>query len=132
MTDLNHRHALPPGHELQDYRLLEVLGSGGFGITYLAQDVLLDRRVAIKEYLPNELAVREGTQVHPKSTDDRDDYRWGLARFLDEARTLARFEHRNVVRFQRYFEDNGTRLSGHGLRGRGLAGAVAGRARHVV
>ena len=108
MTDLNHRHALPPGHELQDYRLLQVLGSGGFGITYLAQDVLLDRRVAIKEYLPNELAVREGTQVHPKSTDDRDDYRWGLARFLDEARTLARFKHRNVVRLQRYFEDNGT------------------------
>ena len=52
----------------------------------------------MKEYLPNEIAVRDGTEVHPKSAGDREGFEWGLGRFLDEARTLARFEHPNVVR----------------------------------
>ena len=108
MTDVDHKQALPSGFDLEAFRLLEVLGVGGFGVTYLAHDPKLDRRVAIKEYLPNEFAVREGTTVLPKSRSDREDFAWGLARFLDEARTLARFRHPNLVRVVEYFEANRT------------------------
>ena len=67
-------------------------GSGGFGITYLGYDHHLDKAVAIKEYLPNDLAVRtDYNSVLPKSTQDQADYEWGLERFLSEAQTLARF-----------------------------------------
>ena len=108
MTDSDHKLALQLGEQLDEYRLVRVLGAGGFGVTYLAEHIQAGNRVAIKEYLPNELAVREGATVHPKSSADREGFAWGLARFLDEARTLARFEHRNVVRVQRYFEANNT------------------------
>ena len=101
--------ALPDGHQLKEYRIEDVIGSGGFGITYKALDTQLDKTVAIKEYLPNEFAVRtDATTVQPKSTADQDDYQWGLTRFLDEARTLARFEHPNLNHVHRYFEDNNT------------------------
>ena len=108
MEERTHKHALPVGYRLRDYRIVDVLGVGGFGITYLANDDTLERRVAIKEYLPNEFAVRDGTTVHPKSTNDREDFEWGLQRFLDEARTLARFRHPNLVRVVAYFEANRT------------------------
>ncbi len=107
MTD--HLQALPAGHRLNEYRIERVIGSGGFGITYLAWDIQLNKAVAIKEYLPSDFAVRsDATSVRPKSTDDQDDYQWGLARFLDEARTLARFEHPHLNHVHRYFEDNNT------------------------
>lgn len=102
------KHALPRGYQLAAYRLIDVLGMGGFGVTYLAEHATLGLKVAIKEYLPNELAVREGPTVHPKSEADEDDFRWGLSRFLDEAQTLAKFAHRNVVRVRDYFESNST------------------------
>ena len=108
MTNPEHKQALPAGYDLNGYGLLEVLGVGGFGVTYLAHDATLDRRVAIKEYLPNEFALREGTTVLPKSRGDREDFEWGLARFLGEARTLARFRHPNLVRVVEYFEANRT------------------------
>ncbi len=108
MTEARHKQALPPGYRLNGYRLAGVLGVGGFGVTYLAEHAVLGHRVAIKEYLPNEFAMREGVTVHPKSEADRVDFDWGLKRFLDEARMLARFEHRNLVRVRDYFESNGT------------------------
>ena len=108
MNDRQHKHTLPAGYELNGYRLVSVLGVGGFGVTYLARHVRLGQRVAIKEYLPNEFAVREGTAVHPKSIGDRESFDWGLDRFLEEARTLALFEHRNLVRVRDYFEANAT------------------------
>ena len=107
MTD--HLHALPVGCQLNEYRIEGVIGSGGFGITYKALDTQLDKTVAIKEYLPSDFAVRtDATTVQPKSTADQDDYQWGLARFLDEARTLARFEHPHLNHVRRFFEDNNT------------------------
>ena len=108
MEERTHKQALPAGYRLQNFRVLRVLGVGGFGVTYLAEHITLGQQAAIKEYLPNEFAVREGATVHPKSEADRADFEWGLQRFLDEAQTLARFEHRNVVRVRDYFEANRT------------------------
>ncbi len=108
MGDRTYKQALSAGARLQNYRVVRVLGVGGFGITYLAEHVTLDQQVAIKEYLPNDVAVREGATVYPKSEAEREDFEWGLQRFLDEARTLSRFAHRNVVRVRDYFEANRT------------------------
>jgi serine/threonine protein kinase len=93
---------------LEEFRLLKVLGVGGFGITYLAVDTTLEQEVAIKEYLPNAFAVREGTLVHPKTSEERGDYTWGLERFEQEAKTLARFRHRHLVQVRRFFRGNNT------------------------
>lgn len=110
MTD--HLHALPSGHRIEEYELVRVLGSSGFGITYLGFDHHLDKAVAIKEYLPNDLAVRaDNHSILPKSTQDKADYEWGLARFLNEAQTLARFDHRHIIRIHRFFRAHDTGYS---------------------
>jgi formylglycine-generating enzyme required for sulfatase activity len=104
-----HGNALPEGFRLHWYRIGGVLGQGGFGITYLATDTNLDKAVAIKEYVPIELAVREsGVSVHPFTEDRKQSYLWGLQRFLSEARTLAKFVHPNIVRVFAVFEVNNT------------------------
>ena len=106
---IDHVNALPPGTRFEEYRLDAVLGSGGFGITYRAYDANLDKFVAIKEYLPTEFATRaERYTVVPQSSTDAQDYHWGLNRFLDEARTLARFDHPHLNKVYRFFESNGT------------------------
>ena len=106
---IDHVHALPPGTRFEEYRLDAVLGAGGFGITYRAYDANLDKFVAIKEYLPVEFATRtEASTVVPHSNADAQDYHWGLTRFLDEARTLARFDHTHLNKVHRFFESNGT------------------------
>ena len=102
------RHTLPPGHQLGRYRLIKVLGVGGFGVTYLGEHLSLGHMVAVKEYLPNEFAVREGVIVHPKSDASKGDYEWGLARFVEEARTLTKFRHPNLVRVSDHFKANNT------------------------
>ena len=106
---LNYRNALPLDSMLLEYRLESVLGAGGFGMTYLAYDTVLEKKVAIKEYLPVELAVRalDGAIV-PINTGSDYNYKWGLERFLQEARLLAKFSHPNIVAVSRYFEANGT------------------------
>ena len=102
-------NAFPANYRLQEFELLSVLGAGGFGITYMGMDHLLNKKVAIKEYLPNDFAVRRDHEsVLPKSTADKDNFAWGLDRFLDEARVLAHFDHPNIIRVHRYFESNGT------------------------
>lgn len=104
-----HRNSLALETVLHEYRIEQILGAGGFGITYLARDTHLDKAVAIKEYLPSEMAMRAGGgTVQPLNTDRESDYKWGLDRFLQEARTLAKFSHPNIVRVLRYFEANGT------------------------
>ncbi|MGE0371852.1 MAG: serine/threonine protein kinase [Gammaproteobacteria bacterium] len=106
---MDHLNALPRGYRLQEYEIVRVLGVGGFGMTYLGFDHHLDVGVAIKEYLPNDLAVRRaGRTVVPKSTGDKADFEWGLERFIDEARTLARFSHPNLIQIRRFFQAHGT------------------------
>ena len=102
-------NALPRGHRLQEYELVRVLGMGGFGMTYLGFDHHLNKAVAIKEYLPSDIATRttDGS-VAPQASEFRGDFQWGLERFLDEARTLARFDHRHIVKVYRFFEAHGT------------------------
>ena len=102
-------NALPQGHRLQEYELVRVLGFGGFGMTYLGFDHNLDKAVAIKEYLPSDIATRTGdNSVAPQASQFRDDFEWGLDRFLDEARTLARFDHRHIIKVHRFFQAHGT------------------------
>jgi serine/threonine protein kinase len=104
-----YRNALALQSMLLEYRLEAVLGAGGFGMTYLGWDTHLEKHVAIKEYLPTDLAVRalDGSVV-PVTSEVQRDYKWGLERFILEARTLAKFSHPHIVRVNRYFEANGT------------------------
>lgn len=100
---------LPVGHTLLWYTLEQVLGHGGFGTTYLAVDTNLNRKVAIKEYLPSIFAFRDSDYiVQPLTADHKENYDWGLNSFLNEARTLAQFKHRNVVQVQTVFEEYNT------------------------
>jgi serine/threonine protein kinase/class 3 adenylate cyclase len=102
-------NALPIGSSLMEYRLDTVLGVGGFGITYLAHDTLLQKDVAIKEYFPGASVSRGKDQsVTLTGPDMAEEYAQGLERFLKEARTLAGFAHPNIVRVNRYFKANGT------------------------
>ena len=102
-------NALPNGYRLQEYELVRVLGFGGFGMTYLGFDHNLDKAVAIKEYLPSDIAVRTSdNSVVPQASEFQGDFAWGLERFLDEARTLARFDHRHLVKVHRFFEEHNT------------------------
>ena len=104
-----HRASLRSGHRIQWYVVREVLGQGGFGITYLAEDTNLNLQVAIKEYLPVDMAVREGdASVHPLTGEHGEQFRWGLERFISEAQTLARFKHANIVRVFTVFAANNT------------------------
>lgn len=103
---------LPPRMLLKEtYLLGRVLGHGGFGITYAAYDPALDRRLAIKEYLPNGEATR-GTgeaRIHPLSGASEEAFRWGLEKFLEEARVLVRFQdHPGIVKVITFFAENGT------------------------
>ena len=104
-----HRNSLQPGYKLQWYEIKEILGQGGFGITYLAHDTNLDEDVAIKEFLPIELAMREGDfSIHPLSEGHKKNYEWGLDCFIKEARTLTKFKHPNIVRVRSVFKENNT------------------------
>lgn len=107
MTNLT---ALPGGTELVgDYRIDRVLGAGGFGVTYLAEEIALSRLVTIKEYFPSDFAARlNGSDAGPRSQSCVSDYQWGLDRFIEEAQTLAKFNHPNIVTVYRYFRANNT------------------------
>src|ERR1043165_6100213 len=101
--------ALPSGYALQEYRIERLLGAGGFGLTYLAIDTNLNLRVAIKEYLPSDIAIRNPDHsVAPNSSPVAEDFMWGKRRFLDESRTIASFRHPNIVRVMRFFEAKGS------------------------
>ena len=108
-TDYGWRDALPVGTVLREFTIQAVLGHGGFGIVYRAGHNELDLTVAIKEYLPVELAVREGTTVQPRSGTERKDFEEGLRRFRDEAQALIDFDsHPSIVSCREFFRAHGT------------------------
>jgi len=109
MEHINNKNSLGEGYLLHWYEIKKILGRGGFGITYLAHDNNLSRDVAIKEFMPEDFASRESNStVHPKNAGQKELYDWGLQRFVDEARTLAKFNHPNIVRVLSVFEENNT------------------------
>src|ERR1700722_16057437 len=110
MKPERHLLALPDGYRLGKYVIKGVLGSGGFGITYLAEDTSLRRRVAIKELLPGDFATRVGeATVAPKGREsDRENLEWARARFIEEGQVLAACTHPNVVEVYEAFATNGT------------------------
>ena len=106
---MKHRGALSQGMRVKDFEFLEVLGHGGFGITYKGWNTVLQKTVAIKEYMPMDTAIRDADwSVHPITEKYEKDFKWGLDRFLEEARMLARFEHPSIVQVQQFFEAHGT------------------------
>jgi serine/threonine protein kinase len=122
-------HALPIGHTFDGYRILRLLGAGGFGITYLAEETAIGRKVAIKEYLPQGFAARaaDSFTVRAVSAGSQGQFAWGLDRFRKEASTLVAFEHPNIVSVYRYFEGNGTAyLVMQYVEGKALDALIAG------
>ena len=100
---------MPVGTVLREFTIQAVIGHGGFGIVYRAGHNELDLTVAIKEYLPVELAVREGATVQPRSGTDRKDFEDGLRRFRDEAQALIDFDsHPSIVSCREFFRAHGT------------------------
>ena len=103
--------ALPVGLQLGRYRLLRKIGQGGFGITYLAEHIQSHEQVVIKENLPTFYAYRDKDSLHVYPLDDgssAENYSHTLQRFVEEARTLARLNHPNIVRVLEAFEALGT------------------------
>ncbi len=103
------RHALSPGFRLGEFEVTRRLGEGGFGIVYLAWDHSLDRRVALKEYMPASIAARTSeTQINVRSERYRETFDAGLKSFINEAKLLAQFNHPSLVKVYRFWEANGT------------------------
>lgn len=101
--------ALPAGTRFGEFEIIRVLGVGGFGIVYLAQDHSLERQVALKEYMPASLAARgAGAMITVRSGSFAETYAIGLRSFINEARLLARVDHPSLVKVYRFWEDNGT------------------------
>ena len=107
---LEHYNALATGTRIGEFEIAGLIGAGGFGIVYLAHDHSLDRKVALKEYMPSELAQREpgSTTVVVKSQRHADTFDAGMRSFINEARLLAQFDHPSLVKVYRFWEQNGT------------------------
>ncbi len=103
-------HALPPDTQLGNYRLLEPIGRGGFGLTYMAWDEKLERNVVIKECFPSELCVRDSSTyyIHPAAPELEADYSAALESLMNEARILASQNHEHIVRVYDVFEAFGS------------------------
>lgn len=102
-------NALPVGTRLGEFEIIGLVGEGGFGIVYLAQDHSLERRVALKEYMPASLASRAANAtVSVRSERHRETFEIGRRSFVNEARLLAQFDHPALVKVYRFWEANGT------------------------
>jgi len=103
-------HELPTGMRLAEFEISRLIGQGGFGIVYLAHDHVLQRRVALKEYMPSSLAVRaaDGVRVCISAPRHAEAFEAGLRSFVNEARLLAQFDDPALVKVYRFWEDHGT------------------------
>lgn len=103
-------HQLPEGLKLENFMIEKVLGFGGFGITYQATDISLQRKVVIKENFPRGTAFRhqETMYLYPTDPESEEAYQWSLTNFLREARMLAALEHPFIVKVLSTFEKLGT------------------------
>jgi serine/threonine protein kinase len=100
--------ALPVGHQLLDYEIRKVLNMGGFSFVYIARDKD-NNTVAIKEYLPTELALRtDGVNVNISCPKASASFKHGLKCFFEEGRALANINHKNIVRVLNFFRANET------------------------
>jgi serine/threonine protein kinase len=100
---------LAVGTRIDQYVITGLLGRGGFGITYLINDEMLNKEFALKEFFPEDLVRREGNSLKFLARANSEaDYRWGLKKFFDEARLLAQFNHPNIIGVRRVFELNDT------------------------
>lgn len=112
MDNNNIQQGLRPGTILRDntYRIEKVIGQGGFGITYLATDLNLELKVAIKEFFPKDYCDREGATSHvtlgTRSTEEFVDRL--KVKFLKEARNIAKFKNPSIIRILAAFEENNT------------------------
>ncbi len=99
---------LPPDTLIGGYRILRQLAAGGFGVVYLALDSS-GQRVALKEYLPSALAVRQSGELLPSVPPEKLSlYRLGLKSFFEEGRALAQISHPSVVSVLNFFRENDT------------------------
>ncbi|QTF07908.1 protein kinase [Brenneria izadpanahii] len=117
MTDHNNNrtvpNALPPGYRFNEFEIKEVIGGGGFGIVYRAWDHQLERTIAIKEFMPTTLAVRnDDMTLVLRSERFSKAYTAGLNSFIQEARLLARFNHPNLLHVLRFWVQNDTAYMG--------------------
>ena len=102
-------NALTVGTKLGEFEITGLIGEGGFGIVYLAYDHSLERQVAMKEYMPSELAQRTGeSTVVVRSNRHADTFAAGMRSFINEAKLLAQFDHPSLVKVYRFWEQNGT------------------------
>ena len=103
-TILNGKYEIIPVDEDND-----ILGIGGFGITYKCFDKSTNREIVIKEFFPSDFAIREGLNVSPKSSSDKESFELGLKSFIKETKTLAKFHgHPNIIDIYERFEENNT------------------------
>lgn len=103
------QNALPAGTRMGEFEILSLVGEGGFGIVYLAQDHSLQRKVALKEYMPASLASRgSNATVTVRSERLQETFEIGRRSFVNEARLLAQFDHPSLVKVYRFWEANGT------------------------
>ena len=114
-TNRNNKHmaqGLNVGSYLQNgkYRIIGMLGQGGFGITYLAVQSGLERKVAIKEFFMKDFCNRDGSTSHVTlgTEGSRETVARFREKFLKEARNIARLNHPHIVRIYDIFEENGT------------------------
>ena len=109
VTATNTRSALPAGTALSCYRVLRLIGSGGFSLIYLGEDEDTFDEVAIKEYLPKKFGRRrEDLMVEATGSDQQLHFDRGLRLFYQEVRTLATLRHPSIVNVRQCFLAYGT------------------------
>ena len=105
----SHAITLPAGTRLGEFEVTSTIGEGGFGIVYLAWDHSLDRKVALKEYMPSSIAFRAGqSEIRVRSERHQETFDAGMKSFINEAKLLAQFDHPSLLKVYRFWEANRT------------------------